>query len=65
MFNVKLDYPIKKAFYLPYHCYQGFQMRNQLKGGHGLRLFQLLNFTFDLFFNVKWGYLTTKALYLL
>ena len=28
-------------------------------------LFQLLNFTFDPSFNVKWGYLTTKALYLL
>ena len=21
MFNVKWDYPIKKAIYLPYHCY--------------------------------------------
>ena len=28
-------------------------------------LFQLLTFTFDPFFNVKWGYITTKALYLL
>ena len=28
-------------------------------------IFQLLTFTFDPFFNVKWGYLTTKALYLL
>ena len=27
-------------------------------------LFQLLTFTFDPFFNVKWGYLTAKALYL-
>ena len=28
-------------------------------------LFQLRTFTFTPFFNVKWGYLTTKALYLL
>ena len=28
-------------------------------------LFQLLTFTFNPFINVKWGYLTTKALYLL
>ena len=28
-------------------------------------LCQLLTFTFDPSFNVKWGYLTTKALYLL
>ena len=28
-------------------------------------LFLLLTFTFDPFLNVKWGYLTTKALYLL
>ena len=28
-------------------------------------IFQLLTFTFDPFFNVKWGYLTTKTLCLL
>ena len=28
-------------------------------------LFQLLTFNFDLFFNVKWGYLHTKTLYLI
>ena len=27
-------------------------------------LFQLLTLTFDPFFNVKWGHLSTKALYL-
>ena len=27
-------------------------------------LFQMLNLTFDPFFNVKYGYLTSKALYL-
>ena len=27
--------------------------------------FPIADFTFDPFFNVKWGYLTTKALYLL
>ena len=53
MFNVKSDYPIEKVLYLSY------------RKSWPETLFQLLIFTFDPFFNVKWGYLTTKTLYLL
>ena len=53
-------YPIKKALYLPYHsANRGSKCENKLKGSKGLRL---LTFTFDPFFNVKWGYLTIKPL---
>ena len=38
---------------------------NNLRKSRPETLFQLLTFTFDLFFNVKSGYLTTKALYFL
>ena len=44
---------------------RGSKCENNLKKSWPETLFQLLTFTFDSFFNVKWGYLTTKALYLI
>ena len=44
---------------------RGSTCENNLKEVEARDFFQLLTFTFEPFFNVKWGYLTTKALYLL
>ena len=40
-------------------------MKTTCKKSWSETLFQLLTVTFDNFFNVKWGYLTAKALNLL
>ena len=50
MFNVKSDFP---------------NVKTSDRKSWPETLFQLLTFTFDPFFNVKLGYLITKALYLL
>ena len=66
MFNVKLDYPIKKPYISLIIATRGSKCENNF---HFISwpeiLFQFLTFTFNPFFNVKWGYDTTKALYLL
>ena len=62
MSNVKWDYPIKK----PLSLLLGIaNVKTTYRKSWPETLFQLLTFTFDPFFNVKYGYLTTKALYLL
>ena len=60
--HVKWDYPIKRPYII---ATRGSKCENNLKSRPETLLLQLLTFTFDPFFNVKWGYLTTKALYLL
>ena len=62
--HVKWDYPIKKAYNSLIIATGGSKCKNNLKSRPETH-FQLLTFTFDPFFNVKWGYLTTKALCLL
>ena len=62
--HLKWDYPIKKAYISLIIATRGSKCENNLKS-RSETLFQLLTFTFDPFFNVKWGYLTTKASYLL
>ena len=63
--HVKWDYPIKKALY-PLSLLPGVpNVKTTYTKSRPETIFQLLTFTFDPFFNVKWGYLTTKALYLL
>ena len=64
MFNDKSDYSNKKTLYLRYHC-RGSKCETTKRKSWPETLFQLLTFTFDPFFNIKWGYVTTKALYLL
>ena len=60
--HVKWDYPIKKALY-PLSLLLGVpKMKITYTKSRPETIFQLLTFTFDPFFNVKWGYLTTKAL---
>ena len=60
-FGVKWGYLIKKALY---HSYQVQNMKTTYRKSWPENLFQMFNFTFDLFFNVKWGHLTSDALYL-
>ena len=62
--HVKWDYPIKKAYISLIIVTRGSKCKNNLKS-RPETLFQSLTFNFDPFFNVKWGCLTTKALYLL
>ena len=63
--HVKWDYPIKKALY-PLSLLLGVpKVKMTYTKSRPETIFQLLTFTFDPFFNVKWGYLTTKALCLL
>ena len=59
MFNVKSDFPIKKALYL---ATRAFNVKTTERKPWLETLFQSLTFTFDPFFIVKLGYLTTKAL---
>ena len=58
--HVKWDYPIKKALLLGVPNVKTTKRKSMPE-----TLFQLLTFTFDPFFNVKSGYLTTKPLYFL
>ena len=63
--HVKWDYPIKKALY-PLSLLLGVpNVKTTYTKSRPETIFQLLTFTFDPFFNVKWGYFTTKALCLL
>ena len=63
--HVKWDYPIRKALY-PLSLLLGVpKVKTTYTKSRPETIFQLLTFTFDPFFNVKWGYLTTKALCLL
>ena len=60
--HVKWDYPIKKALY-PISLLLGVpKVKTTYRKSRPETIFQLLTFTFNPFFNVKWGYLTTKAL---
>ena len=63
--HVKWDYPIKKALDLLIITTRGSRCENNFKEVKACESFPIADFTFDPFFNVKWGYLTTKALYLL
>ena len=71
--HVKWDYPIKRALYSlvilnrPYIplLYSIPNVKTTQRKSRPETLFQLLTLTFDPFFNIKCGYLTTKALYLL
>ena len=63
--HVKWDYPIKTALY-PLSLLLGVpNVKTTYTKSRPKTIFQLLTFTFDPFFNVKCGYLTTKALCLL
>ena len=58
--HVKWDYPIKKALY-PLSLLLGVpNVKTTSTKSRSETIFQLLTFTFDPFFNVKWGYLTTR-----
>ena len=60
--HIKWDYLIKKALY-PLSLLLGVpKVKTTYMKSRPETIFQLLTFTF---FNVKWGYLTTKALCLL
>ena len=63
--HVKWDYPIEKALY-PLSLILGVpKVKMTYTKSRPETIFKLLTFTFDPFFNVVWGYLTTKALCLL
>ena len=64
--HVKWDYPIKKGLISPLSLLLGApNVKTTYTKSRPETIFQLLTFTFDPFFNVKWDCLTTKALYLL
>ena len=63
--HAKWDYLLKRLYISLTIATKGFKCEISLRKSRPEILFQLLTFTFDPFFNVKWGYLTTKALYLL
>ena len=63
--HVKLDYPIKKAFYPLSLLIWVLNLKTTHTKSRSETIFQLVTFTFDPFFNVKWGYRTTKALCLI
>ena len=63
--HVKWDYPIKRLISPLSLLLRVPNVKKTNLNSRPETLFQLLTFTFDPFFNVKWGYLTTKSLYLL
>ena len=56
---------LKKPYISLIIATRGSKCENNLKEVKAWVSFPIADFTFDPFFNVKWGYLTTKALYLL
>ena len=59
--HVKLDYPIKKALYPLSLLLRVPNVKMTYTKSRPETIFQLLTLPFDPFFNVKWGYLTTKV----